>query len=210
MVITKRRERERQRKTDEIIDAAEKIFSQKGFSKTTMDEVAAELELTKPALYRYFKSKEDLYYAVVLRGTEILDKMMIKAVNAKKTGIEKTIATGYAYWDFYEEYPYYVHLMIESRNINPECMELESLEELNKRGVNYLKIMCDAIDAGKNDGTIREDIDTFLTAIFLVESTIAVMKSAETMNIALKNIGKTKQEFIKHSLDLMGHGIESE
>ncbi len=208
MVKTTRKERERQRKTDEIIDAAEKIFSQKGFSKTTMDDVAAELELTKPALYRYFKSKEDLYYAVVLRGTEILDKMMINGMNTKDTGIEKTIATGYAYWNFYEEYPDYVRLMIESRNINPECMDLKSLEELNKRGVKYLKIMCDAIDTGKNDGTIRQDIDTFLTAIFLVESTIAVMRSSETMNIALKNIGKTKEAFIKHSLDLMKHSLE--
>jgi AcrR family transcriptional regulator len=208
MVMTKRRKQERQRKTDEIIDAAEKIFFQKGFNKTTMDEIAAELELTKPALYRYFKSKEDLYFAVVLRGSEILDKMMIDNVNSKQSGIDKTLATGYAYWNFYEEYPNYSQLMTEARNINPENMDLKSLDELTKCGKNYLKIMCDVIDIGKKDDTIREDLDTFLTANFLVESTVAVMRTSETMNIALKSMKKTKEDYIKHSLDLMKHSLK--
>ena len=72
--MSDRRKRERERKSNEIIDVAEEIFSLKGFNKTTMDDIAAELELTKPALYRYFQSKEDLYFAVVVRGTSILDK----------------------------------------------------------------------------------------------------------------------------------------
>ena len=45
-----------------------------------MENIAAELELTKPALYRYFKNKKDLYYAVILRGTGILSEMMEREV----------------------------------------------------------------------------------------------------------------------------------
>ena len=41
----------REHKTNEIIDAAEKVFFSQGFDKTTMENIAAELELTKPAIY---------------------------------------------------------------------------------------------------------------------------------------------------------------
>ena len=115
--MSDRRKRERERKSNEIIDVAEEIFSLKGFNKTTMDDIAVELELTKPALYRYFQSKEDLYFAVVVRGTSILDEMMIEAVDSKITGLDKIYATGVAFCKFYKKYPDYCRLMMYARNI---------------------------------------------------------------------------------------------
>jgi AcrR family transcriptional regulator len=209
MAISERRKRERERKINEIISAAEKIFFSKGFTGTTMDDIASELEFTKPALYRYFKSKEDLYYAVVLRGTHILDKMMKEAVASKNTGLEKIIDTGVAYCKFYKKYPDYCSLMIQARNIFPEGQDCINLQELEKHGYNYLKIMCDAIETGKSDGTIRDEIDTFMTALYLVESTISIMKLSETMDLTMKSMGKSNQEFIIHSLDLMKYSLEN-
>ena len=49
----------------EIIQAAHKIFSTKGYEKTTMKDVMDELEIAKGTIYHYFKSKEDLFEAVV-------------------------------------------------------------------------------------------------------------------------------------------------
>jgi AcrR family transcriptional regulator len=207
MSISGRRKRERERKINEIINIAEEIFFNKGFIKTTMDEIANELEFTKPALYRYFKSKEDLYFAVVLRGVHILDEMMITEVNSKKTGLEKIIATGVAYCKFYKKYPKYCSLMIHSRNITPRGKECISFHELEKHDHKYLKIMCNAIELGKQDGSIRTEIDTFMTALYLVESTIAIMKLSE-MNEVMETIGQDDQKFIIHSLDLMKHSLQ--
>ena len=109
--ITQRRER----KTNEIIDAAETVFFSHGFNRTTMENIAKELNLTKPALYRYFKNKKDLYYAVLLRGTIILSEMMEKEVESKNTGLEKILATGIAYYKFYKKYPDYSKLMLNSK-----------------------------------------------------------------------------------------------
>ena len=39
------------------------IFLEKGFDKTTMEDVAVRLGVTKPAIYRYFKNKEELFFA---------------------------------------------------------------------------------------------------------------------------------------------------
>ncbi len=48
-----------------IIDAAERIFARFGFSGTTLDEVASDAGLTKGAVYWHFKSKSDLYFALL-------------------------------------------------------------------------------------------------------------------------------------------------
>jgi TetR/AcrR family transcriptional regulator len=208
ILISKRRKRERERRTNEIIDVAEKIFSLKGFNKTTMDDIAVELELTKPALYRYFKSKEDLYFAVVVRGVNILDNMMIGAVESKKTGIEKIHATGVAFCRFYKKYPEYCRMMIYARSTFLECYNGTSFQELAKSDKSNLEIMCNAIETGKKDGTIRNDVDTFMTAVYLVESTIAIMQLSEGIDEAMKAMG-SDQDFIAHSLDLMRHSLEN-
>ncbi|WP_077212079.1 TetR/AcrR family transcriptional regulator [Bacillus dakarensis] len=49
-------------KKEQILISAIKIVNQKGFQNTTMEEVAAELLMTKGSLYYYFKNKEDLLF----------------------------------------------------------------------------------------------------------------------------------------------------
>jgi AcrR family transcriptional regulator len=48
-----------------ILSEAFTVFLAKGFEKTTMDDIAARLGVTKPAIYRYFKNKEELFLASV-------------------------------------------------------------------------------------------------------------------------------------------------
>ena len=175
-----------------------------------MDEIAAELELTKPALYRYFTNKEDLFFAVVNRGNEILSQMMKKEVKSRNTGLEKILATGYAFWKFYDQYHDYCQVMLEARNIYPECMDGPYFKKIREHDQDYLEIMFSAIESGKNDGTVREDINTFLTALYLAESTIAVLRSSEATSDVLDLLGVKKEDLIEHSLNLMTHGISKE
>lgn len=51
-----------ERKKEQIIDTTLEIVKKKGFSRITMEEIAAELELTKGSLYYYFKNKSDLLF----------------------------------------------------------------------------------------------------------------------------------------------------
>ncbi|MFJ5769037.1 TetR/AcrR family transcriptional regulator [Psychrobacillus sp. NPDC093180] len=55
-------EKKLQKKKQEIILSAVKIVNQKGYQGATMEEIAAELLMTKGSLYYYFKNKEDLLF----------------------------------------------------------------------------------------------------------------------------------------------------
>ncbi len=63
-----RKERERENRRMEIVEAAERLFFANGFEGTTMDEIAKQAEFSKMTLYAYFKSKEELYHVVFVKG----------------------------------------------------------------------------------------------------------------------------------------------
>ena len=61
MGIQERKQRERERRRQQIIVAAKRVFSEKGFSKSTMEDIAREAELSPGTLYLYFKNKDKVY-----------------------------------------------------------------------------------------------------------------------------------------------------
>ncbi len=55
-------------KKNDIIDAAERVFFEKGIQQSTMDEIAREAEFSKRTIYVYFQSKDQIYYEIMLRA----------------------------------------------------------------------------------------------------------------------------------------------
>jgi len=84
---------ERKRKREEnnrlfILDAAEDVFAQKGYTLATMDDIAKKAQFSKATLYRYFEGKRDILFEIVLNSfeeaTQGLRKIAGKKVSAKK------------------------------------------------------------------------------------------------------------------------------
>ncbi len=67
MGIKERKKRERERRRQQIMLAAKRVFSSKGFNRATMEDIAREAELSPGTLYLYFKNKEELYASLSLR-----------------------------------------------------------------------------------------------------------------------------------------------
>src|ERR1700683_1762990 len=57
-----------ERRREEILDAAAKLFAQHGYRNTDMEYVAAARDIAKGTIYRYFASKEELFFAAADRG----------------------------------------------------------------------------------------------------------------------------------------------
>ncbi len=212
MGITERREREKQQRRNDIIDAAEKIFFDKGLDSSSMDDVAEMAELSKGTLYLYFKSKEELYLAIHLRGNQILRDMFVEAVKSPVTGLEKTRAVGIAYIDYYHKYPDYFNALIyyesrpidfeENNSVAQECMLL---------GRETLEILATAIQQGIEDGSIRSSIDPIKTAVSLWGQTTGIIQIAILKEDILKNsLNLTAKEIIDYSFELTYHSLKCE
>ena len=68
-----------------ILDTAARHFSQKGFADTSLEEVASEAGVTKPAIYYHFKDKSALYEAVLLGRLTRLADTVIEATDIEAT-----------------------------------------------------------------------------------------------------------------------------
>jgi AcrR family transcriptional regulator len=64
------RQRERQLKRAAVIRAAARAFSERGYHNTSLDHIAALLEVTKPTVYYYVESKEQLLFECFAAGVE--------------------------------------------------------------------------------------------------------------------------------------------
>jgi len=79
-----------------IIEVAQDIFKRYGFKKSTMDEIAAAAGKGKSTLYHYFKSKEEVFAAVIEKESNIMFKELNKIITANidsKLKIKKYITT---------------------------------------------------------------------------------------------------------------------
>ena len=70
-------------KLDQILVAAQKRFGLYGLSKTTMNEIADDIGLSKASLYYYFKDKESIFKAVVEKEQEQFVLEMKKTINSR-------------------------------------------------------------------------------------------------------------------------------
>jgi len=67
-------------KKTEILDIAKVHFSKKGYEKTSLDDVAKDLGITKPALYYHFKNKNTIYNEIFKREFKKLDLTKINSL----------------------------------------------------------------------------------------------------------------------------------
>ncbi len=93
MVSQKRRSREKEQRIQSILDAAKKVFSVKGYLKATMEEIAWEAEVTKPTVYLYFKTKDDLFYTLMLPLMEDIHQQLEEVEKRLDSGKIKDGAT---------------------------------------------------------------------------------------------------------------------
>ncbi len=172
MSLAKWKEREREQRQNDIIDAARKLLIDRDFDEVSMDEIAREVGLGKSTLYLYFKNKESLYFAIVLRGIRIWDQMIKEEVEKGNTGLEKFIAYGNANREFLTEYPDYFRLLYSPTSIKKQfdMDKMNSSEEFQEVRDLFKEIMSvgiDSIQKGIDDGEIRPDVDPVEAAILL-------------------------------------------
>jgi AcrR family transcriptional regulator len=154
MGIQERKEREKERRKQQILVAAKRVFSEKGFNKATMEDIAHEAELSPGTLYLYFKNKEELYASLSLRILQYL-LLRIEHVNAMKQAgpDEKLKALMEAMYDVYEFDPLIIinmfHLQSSDtlKNLSPQL--LAEITDLTRKAMtSIVQIFKDGVAKG--------------------------------------------------------------
>ncbi len=207
MSVAERKEREKEQRRSDIIDAAEHLFFTKKFDDVSMDEIANAVELSRATLYLYFKDKESLYFAVLLRGIRIMSQKFKESTNNEITGLGKIAAIGNMYIKFSTDYTDYYRLIRYATSQRFEESDNEYMKDIRVASTELIQIMCNSIKKGIEDGTIKNDLDPYETAIFLMSCTENTLDVSREMKKNLEKRGISPIEYMEHSMKLMGYAI---
>jgi len=160
-----RRERDKQRQRQEILDTALALFSEKGYHNVSMHEIAAKAEFAIGTLYKFFQNKEDLYKTLVLEQCDLFDHAFARALDVPRDEVEKL--RGYVRVKgamFREHMPFIRLFLAESRgasfNINAG---LDA--SVRKRYYDFLKRLSSVFEAGISHRRFKTTADPFYLAV---------------------------------------------
>ncbi len=205
--INSKRQLNKIEKQTSLIDAAERLFTEKGFENTLIDEVAKEAGLTKRTLYQYFESKEDLFYAVAVKGVKKLLFMYEEAMRKGKTALEKIRYGNQAYLQFYlEDLKMFRLLNYRPANRNncessPHFKELEVLDSIR------MKYYVELVAEGKADGSINPNLDITKAVFFAFFSAYSLLYTISLMSMWEK-LAFEENEFLQFSFDLLADALK--
>lgn len=86
-----------------LVDVARELFAKKGLEATTMNDIAAASQKGRRTLYTYFRSKEEIYSAVIGTELERLSEKLDQVANSNKSPEEKIFNLAYTHLDQIKE-----------------------------------------------------------------------------------------------------------
>ncbi|MBU4317231.1 MAG: TetR/AcrR family transcriptional regulator [Proteobacteria bacterium] len=198
MGIQERKEREKERRKQQIIVAAKRVFSEKGFSKSTMEDIASEAELSPGTLYLYFKNKEELYASLSLRILQYMN-IRIQHVNDEVglDPIQKMGALQEALLDVYDFDSTTIinlfHLQSSEtlKNLSPDF--LNEINELSRKSIGGI---ANIINEGVEKGLFIDEHPHALA------DTLWSLFSGVILWEASKSILNEQKNYLKKTLDV--------
>ena len=181
---------------EKLVAAALDLFSKKGYSATSVDEIAESIGIKGPNLYKYFKGKEALFKELSeLSDQSYLDKMNL--VNNKADSIEdaqglKAFAMGQVKYTMYEDMVIKLRKMLTIEQFRSDMMKHQTtIHQYTNINDQFTRIMKNLI----KNGSIAENDPALLALEFTSVITVLIQlsdrepeKSGEVLKLIERHI----------------------
>jgi AcrR family transcriptional regulator len=151
----KRKEREYLAHRKEILQSAEKVFAEKGFFQTTMNEIADVAEFGTGTLYKYFKSKEELYFTLIDEQVEELHRLVQSELSQKTSAMERIKKVLGLQFEFIEKNRNFFRIYISERSRFEWNVKDDFGKGIHNKMVAYIKILVQVIREGVKGGEFK-------------------------------------------------------
>ena len=168
-----RKEQERQFQKNLIIQAAAQIFSEKGFEKTTLDEIAEKSEFSKGSLYNFFKNKEDLFLSTLEIGVNKLIKQMrlvesIHTSTEKQTkAILKVMVDYFHTHDSFNKHRAFFQMMVNEKRVIACQASDHFISRMHNMHKNMTRFFASIFQNGIDSGELKQGDAQFYSEVFL-------------------------------------------
>jgi len=184
------------RKKSLAIEAAAKVFADKGFHGATTQDIAAEMGIQQGSLYYYFKSKEQALQDVCEYGFETHVQQMQKICLKKQSFEAKMLAIVTSHLSAYRS----KHSAMKVHNDQRLYLPKERRVLIKQLGTRYRELLEGVLKEGIQNKSLRADIDTH----FVAYSVIGICNSWGANLVRDENLGLF--ETIEQCSDLILYG----
>ncbi|GJL69249.1 MAG: fatty acid metabolism regulator protein [Nitrospirales bacterium] len=169
-----RKQREYEARREEILLAAERRFSQNGFFKTSMAEIAEAAQFAMGTVYRFFKSKEDIYISLVEAKVEELLRLSEEATHSRLPAQEKLRAVIQVKLAFADQNRAFFRIYVSEWSGFEWTVKSAFGERVWKRYLAQIDLVANLIKEGIKTGEFRKvnPKDTSLAFHGMLNSTI--------------------------------------
>jgi len=143
-----RKEREYLAHREEILSSAEKVFAAKGFFPTTMSDIAREAEFGTGTLYKYFKSKEELYFTLIDEKGEEINRLIKAELSQKTSAIERIKKVLGLQFEFIERNRDFFRIYISERSRFEWTVKDDLGKGIHEKMVTYIHILAEVMSQG--------------------------------------------------------------
>jgi len=110
MGVKERKQREKEVLREKIIESASGLFLERGFKATSIRMIAEEIEYSVGAIYSYFKDKNDIFQAIMLRAFDLFYQTIVSQQHIEEP-LARLKAMNHAYLQFALDNPAYYDLI---------------------------------------------------------------------------------------------------
>ena len=171
---SQRKQREYEARREEILFAAERKFAQNGFFKTSMAEIAEDAQFAMGTVYRFFKSKEDIYISLVEAKVEELLRLLEEATQSRLPAQEKLRAVIQVKLAFADQNRAFFRIYVSEWSGFEWTVKSAFGERVWKRYLAQIDLVANLIKEGIKTGEFRKvnPKDTSLAFHGMLNSTI--------------------------------------
>lgn len=128
MGIKERQERERESVRQAILCAARELFVDEGYRNVSMRKIAERIEYSPAAIYSYFPSKDDIFFALAEEGFRILADHCQAATTAVGDPLQRLRRGLWAFYEFSKQHAQYFELMFVDRSVPSLSQDFQRFE----------------------------------------------------------------------------------
>ena len=150
-----RKEREYLAHREEILAAAEKVFAAKGFFPTTMSDIARRAEFGTGTLYKYFKSKDELYFTLIDEKVEEINRLVKTELSQRNSAVERIKKVLQLQFEFIERNRDFFRIYTSERSRFEWTVKDELGKGLHEKMVAYINILAEVMRQGIEEGEFR-------------------------------------------------------
>jgi AcrR family transcriptional regulator len=185
--LVERKEREKEQRRQQIMDAGEDLFIQYGFRNTTMDQIANHCEIARGTVYLYFKNKYELFVELFVRSIESFISNIRENLLSTIETEEKLRVVGKCYLDLYQTNRNAFFLMnFHDANDSEDAVPLDKIQYLMQKNQELWNIIVEIIEEGKTTGIFREDVNSNEISVLLWSTSNGIILTMDHMANAHK------------------------